>query len=52
MQSTFETSLSQYANEFIDKVANKVYAAVSSGDISSLSQGSNGQFSIILDELQ
>lgn len=52
MQSTFETTLQQYTSEFIDKVANKVYAAVGSGDISSLSQGSDGQFSIILDELQ
>lgn len=52
IQSTFETALQQYADEFIQKVSTKVYSAISSGDISSLSEGSEGKFSIILNELQ
>ena len=52
VNSVFETSLQEYANKFIKQVSNKVYDAVKKGDVSSLSEGAEGEFAIILDELQ
>lgn len=51
MESNFEASFQQYADEFINQVSNKVYAAIGSGDLSSLSSSSDATFSVILNDL-